>query len=353
MVMGTKETGLIYEDDLYKEVPLLAEEIFWSEDDPRWGGNGNSGGNGPNYGRIIDLENDSYIWCFSGPRGAGKTSYMTYIAEKAAYMYDKRIISNYPIKFKVRYQNGEIKLFESETLEMAKLLMFDESYQGCIMVLDEAPQVINRLATMTWKNRLLDLWIQQIRKNKDSLLYATQNEGWVDNELRWQTDILARCRDASRRYPEAGHERGSIVLVDLIDKSGQWTGYSYDERPRIVKSKRVITKMIWGTFDTYHQNDILESLRRVKLSPGEYQIGEEGPAFDYMGRCSPYMQQVLDAGGRVLKTVFFNSLGLNSKEKDDMGKRLRYAGVTDTGHGRDTYSFGNFDWDRFYAYRRE
>lgn len=349
MVTKTKETDLIYEKDLYKEVPLLVEEIFWSEDDPRWGGNGN--GNGHGYGHIVDLEHDSYIWCFSGPRGAGKTSVMTYIAEKAAYMYDKRIISNYPIKFKVRYQNGDIKLFESETLEIAKLLMFDEDYKGCIIVLDEAPQVINRLATMTWKNRLLDLWIQQIRKNRNSLLYATQNEGWVDSELRFQTDIIARCRDASRRYPEAGHERGSIILVDLIDKSGQWTGYSYDERPRIVKSKRIITKVIWDTFDTYHQNDVLESLKKVKLSVGEYQIGEEEPNLDYFDRAVPPLQEAI-AAGRIKKVDLHRATGLNAREKDDFCKRLRYAGAGDTGYSHLYYKFDNFDWGKFESYER-
>jgi len=355
------------------ESPLIEEEVFWPEEyyklqtdeSPRLkdtGGSYSPGDSGLLYGignnqqfvsRSLNLGRDSYIWCFAGPRGAGKTSLMSFIAEQCAYLYNKRIISNYPIKLRVWSAKAKrIIEIESEPLELGKLLMFDESYQGAIIVIDEAPQIINRLATMTWKNRLLDLWLQQIRKNGNSLLYASQNEFWVDNELRWQTDVISSCRDASILYP--GYQKGSMILTSTRDMSGLWTGYSFEEKPRIVKKQKHLTKLIWGTFDTHHKNDVFESLAKVKMNVGEIQVGVEGGSDEeYLTLSIPLIQQSQD-NGIIKKREFASAIGmLGSKARDELYKRLRYSGLEDCGHGRDSFNFANFDMDKFLAWKRK
>jgi len=367
----TKEAEELKED--LSSVPILEEEILWPENSwlwtvqeseaqgdyqKEWAENSYlfyGDNRSPGDGVALDLANDSYIWCDAGPRGAGKTTYMTYIAEQCAYLYKKRIISNYPIHFGVRKLDNHVIYIKSEPLEMGKLLMFDESYQGCIIVLDEAPQVINRLATMTWKNRLLDLWLQQIRKNRNSLIYASQNEYWVDNELRWQTDIIAHCRDASRRFPQAGYRRGGQILIDLVDNSGMWTGYSQDERPwRRPFRKRLLSEAIWNTFNTFQHNDVFESLKKVKLNVGEYQIGEQiDDDESYLEHAIPIVQASLEEG-KVKKRDFYDAIGeLKHSSTTELGTRLRDCGVTDTGHGRDTFDFSNFNMDKFMTWKNK
>lgn len=345
MVTGEKETGIIYEEDLYKEddCPLIGEEIFWSEDDPRWGDNGNEGTHG--HGHVVDLSKKSWIYCCTGGRGMGKSSYMTYIVIKSALLYSKRIISNLPIKVKIRYQNGDIKLIESEPLDIAKLLKFDDDYKGCILVLDEAPRVINRLSTMTWKNRLFNLWVQQIRHSEQSLFYASQEFRLIDGELRWQTDIIAECMDAKILWPEADYEEGAIILADLYDHSGQWTGYSYEKRPRKIKRKRIITELIWGTFDTYHESDVFESLKRVNLNVGEYQIGEEENESDYVKRGVALSLAI--EGGEYSSIELFEQVGEGTDaEKQKLGSLWRMCGVKTSPNGKKK-DFAGFDKDKF------
>lgn len=326
--------------------PILEEEIFWSES-AFHSGTGERG-----EGIILDMSKESWVWCFTGPKRAGKTSYMTYLAEKCAYLYGKRIISNYPIAFTIRYQDGTCRKFVSEKMDIGKMLTQDADYRGCLLVLDEAPRIINRLATMTWKNRLIDMWLQQIGHDEVSLLYASQNEeldrGWVDGALRFQTDILVRCRDASRRYPRAGYERGAMVLADLLDKSGQWTGYSYYERPRVFK-RRILTKLIWNTFDTHEHIDVMESLSRVKINAPTYEIGQAQeaapPAFLENAR------SIIDTvnGGRIETTRFYDMIGdLTDSQKKQMAHRIRAAGAKiGIGHAGGKIDFANFNMEKF------
>lgn len=229
--------------------------------------------------------------------------------------------------------------------------MFDEGYHGCIIVLDEAPQVINRLATMTWKNRLLDLWLQQIRKNDNSLLYASQNENWVDNELRWQTDIIAYCRDASRRYPQGGYNRGGTILADLIDKSGLWTGYSYDERPRRF-GRRLLTELVWNTFDTKHKNDVFESLAKVKMNVNNIEVGVSGGDDEsYLEHAIPIIQSSMEMQ-KIKSTDFYSAIG-HGIDVTELGTRLNASGMKRTGHGKDTLDFSGFDMMKFMTWQKK
>lgn len=330
----------------YDNPPLVGEEIFWNRNDHRWGKSANRHKRKPH---ILDMNNDSYVCCFTGPRGGGKTSYMTYLTEKCAYLYDKRIVSNYPISLNIRYNNGWIKHIRSEPLDLGKVLTFDEYYRDCILVLDEAPQIINRLATMTWKNRLLDLFIQQIRKWEISLLYASQNEHWVDNELRWQTDIVFYCRDASRRYPKAGYKRGGQILINMKDKSGLYSGYSYDERPHI-KRFRLLSELIWNTFDTHQRFDVFEGLRKVSvdLSPQKITDGQHTEDYSYIEKARDAVFSAIEVG-KVKSKDFYKSIGdLTKKEKDGLAKRLSNCGVKPINHDK-VYQFNQFDVERFFT----
>lgn len=333
----------------YDAPPMRDESIFWGEDDFRWSDKNNDK---PASGRVLDMENDSFVWCFTGPRGAGKTSYMTYIAEKLNYLYGKRIISNYPISLDVRHKDMTVTNIRSENLDLGKMFNFDGAYQDSLIVLDEAPQVINRLATMSWKNRLLDLYLQKIRHDNISFLYGSQNEsldhGWVDASLRFQTDILVYCRDASRRYPNAGYKRGSMILATMIDKSGMWTGFRYDERPRTFR-RRVLTELIWGTFDTHQQFDVFESLRGVSIDLEKTKITDKTDEIVPVGVVEK-TRQILETGvasGKMKMIDLYTNIGdLDQKMKRAIGNALTKAGIRRYAGG--WFDFSNFDMEKFH-----
>ncbi len=353
--------------DKIKETPkeklkVLHEWMFWEDDDPRLGlvhrdDGGSTGGVDLQY---VDLEHDAYIWLFAGSRGAGKTQSMTYYACKANYLYGTRIVSNYQIEYILRFMDGTTRHVKSEPLDLYKLLMFDEDYRHCLILIDEAPDIISHMASMTWKNRLLNIFVRQIRKNMNSLMLGAQQLSLIDKSMRWQTDIIVRCKDSFRLYGGSeGLCRGSNILLDMFDNSGQWTGHgkgvSYDSELDMYTpddSLELMGVYLWGddehksVFDTYFTQDVFESLKRVDMKLGSYQVGEQKD-LSYLDRSVPYIQQAKDMA-KVERVGFYASIGdLSDAEKRDLGIRLRQAGVKDCGHGADSMTFKNFDMDKF------
>ncbi len=346
MVTETKiETNNIELDAC--RVPIIGEEIFWPASSGLWGDDKKGGG------IALDMERDSYVWCFAGPRGSGKTSLMSYLAELVSFLYNKRIVSNYPIEFTVRRQDGTLEHHRSEDLDLGKLLTDDASYNGCIIVMDEAPQTINRLATMTWKNRLLTLYLQQIRKSQSSFLYGSQNERWVDGELQWQTDIECQCRDASRVYPRAGYKRGGMVLLSVKDKSGQWTGKPFNERRPVIYRGRCLTELIWGTFKTDYKLDLFESLKKVEMKLGKYQVGPHQnkgqvltqPEENFVERAKRIFTVIKK--GQVNRADLYDSIGTDDGTSKRMGRWVKKAGARACGHDKADLDFSHFDMDIF------
>ncbi len=342
------------------EVKTLHESIFWDEDDPRrrLTGLGVDKGYHEVGQQFVDLANDAYIWTFTGTRGAGKTLGMTYFAAKAVYLYGSRIISNYPIAFILNRIDGSSSYHEAEPLDLYKLLCFDADYRHCIILIDEAPDIISHMASMTWKNRLLNIFVRQLRKNMNTLFLGAQQFSLIDKSMRWQTDILVRCQDAFRLYgASSGLCRGACVLIDMYDNSGQWTGHgkniNYDGELGMFEpddSLELPGKVIWGAYDTYYQQDVFESLKRVDMKLGSYVVGDKADdeaKVALLHKAIPYIREAIDTG-RIERSDFYNSMGaLGHGEKNTLGHHLKEAGVTLGGTNKTKFDFSKFDWGKF------
>ena len=307
---------------------VYTEECFWQTDDKSLryaqGRSNYSPNKNKRIGPTINLLDDSYVWCFAGPRGSGKSLTMSYFAA-GALAAGMRVVSNYDIKFSFRDHNGDMKELASEPLDLYKILVFDSDFSNCLILMDEAPLIISHLSSMSWKNRLLDIFMQQIRKNRNSFFYASQNERWVDYQLRWQTDLVLRCRDASRRYQGGGLHRGDSILIDITDQSGMWTGWSYDERP-VVHAFTLNGRKYFGIFDTYNQMDVFECLKKVDMKLTSYKVGdhEENRDMSHIDIAEDLISNLVNQGVTRVKTRdFYASMPeLDQKQKDEVAKHL-------------------------------
>lgn len=339
------------------EGKVLHESIFWEEDDPRWKltGMGDMVRH-PDMGNIIEMDKDSYIWVFCGTRGAGKGLTMTRYAARAAWLYNMRIVSNYKIKFTLKKIDGSSRLIESEDLDLYRLLCFDEDYKHCLILLDEAPDIIGHMASQTWKNKLVNIFVREIRKNHNSLFLGAQFFYLIDSVMRDQVDLLVKCQDAFRLYGYGqGLDRGAVTLADIWDNSGQWTGNSahirHDSQFDLVppdESWEFPGVPVMGAYDTYEKQDVWESLAKVDMHFKTYKVGEVDEEDEsYLEKAIAEVETACKAG-RIESVDLFQSMGeLSEGQRQKIGRRLTKAGIKRGGHGRQTLIFDNFDMQKF------
>jgi len=316
----------------------------------------------------IDFNRDSYIIEFCGWRGAGKTTAMTVMAIMANWQYNSRLIANYPIEYILQFNDGHRRHVKAESLDFQKLLTFDDEYRNSLILIDEAPDVVSAMLAMSIKNRLVNIFVRQLRKNGNSLFLGAQQHELIDKSLRWQVDVIANCEDASRKYGNNHMRRGACILLSLFDNSGMWTGKHWQEisnyrgKDNCAASLKVTPSILWGddniesVYDTFYQQDILESLRKATLRLDAYEVTDH--------RADPAdSQYILKAAGVIQELMgrensdcwskdFFAAAGpLTNKEKDALTKRLHACDVRrgQSGNGKHYYSFENFNIDRFMA----
>lgn len=369
-----------------KDLPLtsLHESIFWDEDDPRW----KFLNADPKYlagidftdhfkpGHDVNMGSDSYIWCFTGVRGAGKSISMAYFALKCNWLYGLRLISNYPIECKLNLMNGKSRIVRAEPLDLYRLLCFDADYHDCLILIDEAPDIISHMASMSWKNRLLNIFVRQLRKNHNSLFLGAQQFELIDKSMRWQTDVIAACQDASRKYGWGADYRGESVLMRLMDNSGMWTGTTYNEAvrrqenlynhhfedpalklmiyPRVLWGEKGVTKPV---YDTYYTMDVWESLRKVDMRLQTYQVGDKGEkqapegSTEVLARAAALIDQIKSREGQAYyQKDFWAAMGpLSTAEKDFVAKRMSSCNsrIGQAANGKRFYQFLDFDKTTF------
>lgn len=313
----------------------------------------------------VDMARDSYIWCYEGWRGGGKTTAMTVMAVLANWLYGSRIISNYPIEYMIQLRSGKKRHVKAEPLDFQKLLTFDDSLNNALILIDESPDVVSNMAAMSIKNRLVNIFIRQIRKNNNSLFLGAQQYELIDKSLRWQVDIIARCQDAGRKFGNTSMRRGTCILLDLYDNSGMWTGHHWSEYgsyrgwDNAAGHLELMPSIFWGNngskpvYDTFYQQDIMESLRKATLKLEAYEVSDKGKITDteYLGRALAVIDEVLATDEKTIYSKnFYDVVGaLTGSEKDALAKRLVRCNVRQAmaGNNKRFYDFSVFDREAF------
>lgn len=329
----------------------------------------------------INLQRKSWVWCFIKRRGGGKTTALSYFAAQEMALHNMRCVANYPLEFIYAPNNRPPYRLCAEPLDFYKLMVKDNAYENCLILLDEAPDIISHLAAITWKNRLLNVFTRAIRHNRNSLFMAAQEFEEIDKGMRRQTDILIECEDAATKYGEHDYPDGSLVLLRFLDRSGQWTSKSYEEEIEYNKAHGIFEDVgttyslypstMWGdeshkpVYDSWYKFDVFETLRKVDLKLSSYKISEQGndEADKY-----PVTNDKLKSALEMIETVckersdspaiyqkeYYQSLGgITDTDKNNLGKVLSRFGVERGGDGaKRWYSFKDFDIESFREYIR-
>jgi hypothetical protein len=318
------DTSGYYEAQDKMKLVVVPEWVFYHEDESLTSGFLDDG----KKINEINLWEDSMVFALVGHRGSGKTTLATALSIQGRWLWPElRVISNYPMKWGIKNRSGKIKVYKSEPLDLVKMVNFDADYQHSLIVLDECPAILNRMGMSSNRNKIINLWIQQLRKNRNSLVLCSQDFKLIDYEAQYQTDIVIYCKDAYRRYPASGVKRGGVVLMDMIDHSGQWTGYTYDEKP-VARRQRLCSEYVWGTFDTYFQLDIIEQLWRLEIQRERVVVGNNGQD-EYLANAGGLFKG-LQAEGSASKDCVevYKTLGIDDSQgkKRELGIRMERAG---------------------------
>lgn len=300
--------------------------------------------------RIVDFRNDSWVIVYSGRRGGGKTTAMVSSIVRATALDPKvKIIANLPIEFYIRRKDGHLDHYVSQTLDWYKLLTFSDDYTDCVIGIDEAADQINCMAAQTLRNRLVDAFVRQLRKNNNNLLMCSQEFGLIDRAMRWQVDIVIDCQDMKKKHPDYALEKGEAIIMDFEDNSGNWTNMTtnqrlgYHQNP-VVLSLPLYPRILWGekgktkpVFDTLFTIDPTDAFRKVDLRLSKLEIGEdagEGVAVQYpvaghlLHRVSQMLENMKDSGERVLQANFWQALGnVPIRDKQNLAKLLSQFGL--------------------------
>jgi len=107
--------------------------------------------------------------------------------------------------------------------------------------------------SMTNRNLIFNKILQQLRKRALNMIYTVQHEMWIDNRLRWQTDIFIKTQDVCLKPGGIylPYDFGEYAAWKLFDMSGIFGQGSYtDTATPIIDGWKFNAKQWWNTFDT-------------------------------------------------------------------------------------------------------
>jgi len=203
-----------------------------------------------------------------GPRGSGKTILLTYLSI-LDMKRGKVVYSNYPIKADVMTRRGIVTV-ESLPLNYEALLGIDESLRECVLTIDELNLWFSSYRWMTIGNKVMNIFVQQIRKRSTSLYYSTQRFKSVDGFIRDQTDLIVKCSDVAKTpYGiEENHTEGEIINLMALDISGYFTGRQYEDSGEAYFGM-LYGKPLGNCYSTDYVIDPWQALSKVRMKTPE------------------------------------------------------------------------------------
>lgn len=219
----------------------------------------------PSEYRKILSKDLGYIYTITGPRGSGKTLFMTYLGIHDAMMAGHKVWANYPIECWVDSMviPGKVYHLKSLPLNIEQVLLFDQQLAEGYVLIDEINLWASSRRSMSVANRLISDTLQLIRKRRLTFIFTTQNFKWMDSRIRWQTDFLCECKDTSDNHD------GRFIEILMQDWSGVKSGYAVSDGHFIKDVNAVVLKFEgWpyhGTYNTWQEFDTVQASAPVRM----------------------------------------------------------------------------------------
>jgi len=260
---------------------------------------------------------DSLVVVFTGGRGAGKTLSMVFSCCQDL-VRGRQVFSNIPIAF--RYQG---RVYRSAPLDMEALYVLDSGVRNCVVAIDEINLWADSWSTQAVSSKMLVVLFQQIRKRNLSFYLTVQSFAWLNNRIRWQTDLHVSCRDYS--FGKQDIERGCLIAQNLRDMSGiftgrPWTPDSYYSQNRNEVDRLFVTgKVFWPMYNSYHEFELSDMSTKYVFRK-ETKIISNGEMSD------------MDSPGEMYGKVCFMLDSLRAEGKTELGvgqmqEYLQYYGI--------------------------
>ncbi len=257
--------------------------------------------------RHLPIE-ESYITLFTGPRGGGKSLTMS-IKAAQAMTRGYPVWSNYPISFEG---------YHSLPLDKEAIYRFSQDLRFGFVAIDEFQLWLDSRRSMTTGNALINAMFAQIRKRSLSLMGTVKNFHWLDVRVRYETDIVCDCRDASKE--QGGHElgikKGELFFLYWRDMSGSVTGRQYYEQPITYFELLTHADRFWHIYNTFEEYDTISAFQKVKVEGEVTHIGSRsGDDGDNRGNpLAPIVEKL-------------RAEGITRIASDDFWSKVRDAGI--------------------------
>jgi hypothetical protein len=147
------------------------------------------------------------------------------------------------------------------------------------LLIDEGNYELDRLRSTSNKNLALTDILQQARKFRMVITFATINWAWLDPRLTGSlTDILIECNDIHYTSwgKRKGLRKGERIIWDVIDKSGKLTGR---QNTRVMKTT-FYGRAFWGTFNTFNYIKPSDARKKLKSQTIKFITGDDGQQYE-------------------------------------------------------------------------
>ncbi len=122
---------------------------------------------------------------FEGVQGTGKTTAAVALAVERAEEFHRRIVSNVHLNYK-NYTHFDLAWFLEN--------LTNHELEDCVIVFDEAYQIMDARSSGTKLNKLFSYFIVQTRKRGVDAFICTHHLDHIDKRTRRAIDIRGACR---------------------------------------------------------------------------------------------------------------------------------------------------------------
>jgi len=235
------------------------------------------------------LEAIPLVTGFIGNAGAGKSCGAVGVAVWDYMLAGWNVVSNMEIQVRVKYRDCE-KIFRTENLGKLGILdvhSLEHMYRNVLIFWDEINMGIDGQAagdarrSMSNANLSIGAFLQSRRKRNTNVIWTTQSESWIDNRIRFGSDLYIQCRDAAydRGWPTKD-QIGRRSHWTIWDMSGRVTGRTPDldiDNNKInkvfpFKEKTFGNTLFWNCYDSWQLQGIKgqnEDAAAIQVRDGE------------------------------------------------------------------------------------